>query len=113
MNTDKQLYLVRGTGFLIDGTLAVIKEEWGDGFVSITPHNNIVAEPMAIRIHERYLQKVSNRPIYEYEVIIKKINSGVIEEECSKTIDSAVRNVNVENLVLDVYDNLSPILRME
>jgi len=113
MNIDDQLYIIRGTGFLIDGTLVVLTKDWGDGFYSVTPYNSKIISQVSLKVNKNCIQKVDNKPIIDYVITIDKVIEGIVVQSSTQTVTAAIRDVDVESVVMDVHSSISPILRME
>lgn len=110
---DNKLFIVRGTGFPIDGTLVKISEVRGDGYCSVTLFRHCHEEPKSILIAEKYLQPIKDREPLSYTFSITKFKDGEKVDSASTTVDSALRDMNIHQLIKKINDDLSPILRMD
>lgn len=106
-----ELYIIRGTGLSLDGTLVTILEWGNDGYVSVVPHNSDVdIEPF--KIMGKYLQPIGDTKEYSYTISILKFdkNSSVIDKS-DLTIKNSIKDVSIDVILNWIDTNLSPLLK--
>lgn len=109
-----ELYIIRGTGLPLDGTLVLISDgNWNDGddYVSVIPYkSDIDIEP--IRIKGKYLQHVGDKCEYTYKVSISKLDeNNLVIDEAEFTIKNTIKNVNPVVITDWIDTNLSPLFK--
>ena len=115
----QSVYVIRGTGFNIDGTLVLIESDAADSHVKVSPVNQKdYPATGSILIDRRYLSPAKTyNGTHEYRISISctsTVNSDKPETEvCSYNITDAVRKVNLKELVESIASNLKPILTKE
>ncbi len=115
----KPVYVIRGTGFSIDGSLVTITTDDADSHVTVCPVNQVdFPSEGSVLVDRRYLSPASNfNGIHEYTISIHRVSttdSGeVTEEKQEHVIENASRKVDLSKLVTSVATNLSPILKVE
>lgn len=111
----KKLYVVRGTGFSLDGSLVEIQEKRGDHYV-ISPFNTKVDIQDWILVHKKCLEEFSSeKRKYRYTITLEKTDDQLkpnIPDVKVIRIDG-YRNVSLDSIVEFITTNLNPILRME
>lgn len=108
-----ELYIIRGTGLALDGTLVTISE-WGSdghGYVSVVPHNPDV-EISPIKVMGKYLQPVGDTNEYTYTISILKFDEHTnIVDKSEITIKNTIKNINTNVIKEWINTNLSPLLK--
>jgi hypothetical protein len=119
VKTKLPVFIVRGTGFNIDGTLVTIDIDNADSHVKICPVNHAeFPSKGSVLIDRRYISPASNfNGMHEYTLTIHRVSttdSGeVTEEKQEYIIENASRKVDLKKLVKSVAHNLSQILKVE
>jgi hypothetical protein len=119
VKSKKPVYLIRGTGFNIDGSLVTIETDDADSHVTVCPVNQVdFPSKGSILVDRRYLSPASNfNGVHEYTITIHCVSttdSGEVSEDKVKhVIENASRKVDLTKLVKSVTHNLSPILKAE
>ena len=109
MKNDK-LYIIRGTGLALDGTLVHITEWGSDGYISILPHNSSVdIEP--IKIMKKYLQDIGEPVEYEYSFLVLKYDKDSLVVDRTELSIPSIKNVATDSIVDWINTTLSPILK--
>ena len=117
-NKPQQLYVVRGSGYGIDGALVSITAEHevgGEKYLSVSPAAPRFVGSKSILIHEKYLQAVDNRLkqyVYTFTVSKKSVDGGQVEQDLL-IIDGAFRNMAVQTILKRLEMELGPLLRLE
>ena len=112
MDGDK-LFIVRGTGFPIDGSVVSVESEGDDGYCSVIPYNSTLTG-FAIKIHKGYLQSIDMTEEYTYSFAILKFDgeANVIDSETCE-VKNTLKNVNASAIAEFVSNTVSPLLKME
>jgi hypothetical protein len=105
------LYIIKGTGYSIDGTMVTIEHVGDDGFCSVTPlHGD---KSTAIKIDQRCLQEVGDHPEHTYTFTVSKHDRGCIDVTGGIKLQvNSIRDVSEESLLKFIKDNMEPFLRM-
>lgn len=112
------LYIVRGTGYALDGALVKIDQQHevdGEKYFSVSPAVPRPHGHESIMVHERYLQLFGeNQNTYTYTITVsKKFDvDGKIEQDYL-VIDGAYRNLAIRTILNRFGSELTPILRLE
>lgn len=110
------LFIIRGTGFSIDGTLVEktnnVSGVDGQPLWAVRPYNSDIAAIGSVLIPEKYLQPIREEvPKLTYTLCIRKTNEdGSHINECIDVKD-AIRDVNLKSLVQKFGDDLSIIVK--
>ena len=118
-NKSQQLYVVRGSGYAVDGahvSITASHEVDGEKYLSVSPATPRLVGTKSILIHEKYLQPVSDRLkqyVYTITVTKKSIDSSQGIEQDLLVIDGAFRNMAVSTILKRFEAELGPILRLE
>jgi hypothetical protein len=108
------MYIVRGTGYMIDGSIVVIQDEGSDGYVSVRPHTLDDNVELPIKLHKKFLQPLGERNEFNYTFLITKSNEkNDIVGETSVAFNKSLRDVNIHSIADFIIANLNPILTME
>lgn len=107
----KPLYIVRGTGLVIDGTIVVIVENMGD--YSVISQPNLPTPTTNIMVKNKCLQEIGEVDPITYKFSITKYQNYENPETKEFHIDSAIRNVNLDTIIDFLDKTMTPILRME
>ena len=117
---DKQpVYIIRGTGFDIDGTLVNIQDDNADSHVVVYPINQAdFPSQGSVLVDRRYISPASNfNGVHEYTLSIHCVSTTdtgeVTEEKHDYVIENASRKVDVKQLVKSTALSLSPVLKVE
>lgn len=112
----KQLYIIRGTGLSLDGSVVVVTKREGDYCVVSPPNSQLNIQ--STMIHEKCLQAFEHgNKRWSYQFVINKHDSD--KGDCPPSdqtffeIENCIRDVDLETIVEYLSTNLSPILRME
>lgn len=114
----KPIYLVRGSGTKLDGTMVQLTEATeldGQRFFSCHPAGALVKSEYPILVHEKHLQELDTRlKRYTYSITVSKkcLDDGTMEQDFI-VIDSAIRNMGVKTILTKLDAELGPILRAE
>jgi len=111
----KKPYIIRGTGFPVDGSLVYINKEWEDGYVSVLLiKDNSLFEPLSIKIHKKYLQLWKSVVQYSYSFTLEKHDEeGRCVESTNFEINETIKNISLDTIKEYLELNLTPILRTE
>jgi len=119
MSKDTPLYIVRGSGYGIDGSIVKIVSETevdGETYFAINPVSSRPIGHNSILIHNKYLQPIGDNRLktYTYTITVSKKHneSGSIEQDLL-VINDAFRNINVATIISKLDRELGPILRLE
>ena len=111
----RQLYMIKGTGLNLDGSVVVVTKREGDYFVVSPPNSTL--DVQGTMVHEKCLQPFISDQKFTYEIIVykKQQNSGTLLdlEKETLTISNALRDVSIDTIIEYLNTNLTPILRME
>jgi len=108
--SDKQLYIVRGTGLALDGTIVEVASIGGDGYISVLPWKGSKIEPIMIK--EKYLQPIDHQDEYIYKIYITKSNTiGEIVGSDMVIISETIKNINVSVIAEFIESNLKPLIK--
>jgi hypothetical protein len=112
MSEDK-LFIVRGTGFPMDGSVVFVESVGDDGFCSVVPYNSPTSNS-PIKIHNGYLQSIDMTEEFTYSFAIVKFDSkaNVVDSEKFE-VKHTLKNVNASALAEFVSNTVSPLLKME
>lgn len=117
MKQVKDLFIVRGTGYNLDGTIVEIVEGAYEDYCQVRPFSSHkVVASKSILIHKKYLEKLDSlTKKLTYRIVISKEqeNTTIAPEVASFVIDSALRDINISDLANKIGADLSPILRLE
>ena len=109
------LYMIKGTGLNIDGSVVIVTKREGDYCVVSPP--NIKLDIQGTMVHEKCLQPFKSDQKFTYEFVLykKRQDSGTILdlEKETLTVKNALRDVSLDTIVEYLNTNLTPILRME
>jgi hypothetical protein len=117
MKQVSDLYIIRGTGYNIDGTIVEkVERAYEDYFQvrSFNPHKIVVSK--SLLIHDKYLEKLDSlTKKFTYKIVITKEIGGSSGDcvEASFVIHNALRDINIEDLTSKIGEDLLPILRLE
>lgn len=116
------LFVIRGTGFAIDGTLvekvnkAWVNEDKTKEFFFVRPYNREDFAKQAFVIADKYLQPVQDNKEYEYKITVEMIsieeNGHYLVRESSKIIPNAFRKLDIEALTDKLVADLTPLVRI-
>lgn len=111
----KQLYIIKGTGLSLDGTVVNVSKRVGDYCVVSPP--NTVLDIQGTMVHEKCLQLFSDDTqmwTYQFTVVKRNENPSCPDTETrSLQIHKCIRNTDLETILEYIDTNLRPILRME
>ncbi len=107
----EKLYIVRGTGFSIDGTVVTVVSGEGDYSLVSSPNNPDVKN---IMVKTKCLQPIDSAiKSLTYVVEVVKYVDNKRVDEAILDIPNSIRDVDVGTIIEYLDDNLSKILRME
>lgn len=107
---NKPLYIVRGTGMVIDGTIVNIVEDMGDYSIISQPN---LPESKNIMVKTKCLQPIGEIEPVSYKICVTKYERYEDPDSMELFIDSAVRNVDLGVIIEFLERTITPILRME
>ena len=111
----KQLYIIKGTGLSLDGTIVSVVKSEGD-YCLVSPPNSKI-ELQTTMVHNKCLQPLDSDKNVTYTIIIGKAGQddrGLnFSENIRITIENCGRDVSLETISDYIENNLTPILRME
>ena len=112
MDRDK-LFVIRGTGFPIDGSVVSVDSVGDDGFCSVIPYNS-TESGSSIKIHNGYLQSIDMTEEYTYSFAIVKFDgkANMVDSETFEA-KNTLKNVNASAIAEFVSNTVSPLLKME
>lgn len=108
----KQLYIIRGTGLSLDGTIVNITSDYigEDGYVAVLPWKGVKIEPIMIKT--KYLQEIDHKDEYTYKVYITKSNSvGEIIDSEMVTISDTIKDIRIQSISEFIESNLRPLIK--
>jgi len=105
------LYIIRGTGLVIDGTVVKIVETVGDYNVVSPP--NLPTPVNNIMVKTKCLQPIGEVAPIVYTLEVTKYAEYRLPETQRLQIDNAIRDVELSTIIDFLDKTLSPILRME
>jgi hypothetical protein len=112
----KELYIIRGTGLVLDGTIVEVLSTVGD--YSVVSHPSSESEVENTMVKTKCLQPLGQNPKVKYTIeVLKSYPEGGFYERTPIgeiiDIDNCIRDVSVETILDFIKANLTPILRME
>lgn len=119
MKNKEPLYIVRGTGYGIDGSIVKKVGQHvvgGEIYFLVNPANSRPTGHNSILVHKKYLQELGKDRLntYTYTITVSKRNDndGSIEQDLI-VIDGAYRNLSPSAILNRFGQELIPILRLE
>ena len=109
----KQLYIIRGTGLNLDGSVVEVIGEQGD-YLVVSPPNTKV-ETQTTMVKRACVQPIPDRTV-TYNINISKTVWGSEKEihgPINISLDNCLRDVSINTIAEFITNNLKPILRME
>ena len=112
---DSEMFIVRGTGYSIDGTIVVIQGVGSDGYMSVRPYNTDGDVVLPLKIHKKFLQKFNERTTFNYTIQVTKLdnNTGRVLDESVVIIEKSFKDANTSAIIEFVDANIRPLLTME
>jgi len=107
----KQLYMIKGTGLNLDGSVVVVTKREGDYCVVSPPNSKLNIQ--TTMVHKHCLQSFAGSKKFTYTIIVEKHSRGENGERRMVEIKNALRDVSIDTITEYLNTNLTPILRME
>ena len=112
----RQLYVIRGTGLKLDGSVVEVVGEQGD-YAVVSPPNlkeNLYADGTNnTLVKKACLQPLGDKTVTYSITITKRVGSDPVSNPLMLDIDRCPRDVSLETIGDYIITNLAPILRME
>lgn len=105
------LYVIKGTGLVLDGTIVTIVETVGDYNVVSPP--NLPTPVSNIMVKTKCLQPIGDVTPILYTFTVTKYENYKLPETQVLEIRNAIRNVDLNTIIEFLDKTISPILRME
>lgn len=113
--SDRSLYVVRGTGFPIDGCIVEIVSTIvidGIDFYTVKPFGRNDVNVNSFLIDNKFLSKANDMSLLSYRITITKTSDDGSVESTTDVIDKAARNISIDNLLNRIIVDLTPIVRI-
>lgn len=106
------LYIVRGTGLSIDGSVVKIVEMVGEEYCIVSPPN-LDEDLRNVMVNIKCLQKINQTKNITYKIHITKVFEDLTSLSSELVIDNCLRDAPLKIINEFLESNLKPILRME
>lgn len=107
-----KIYVVRGTGYPIDGMLVRLESEDGAGMCTVLPYNKKQeVASSSLLVNKRYLQEISTDiKNYNYTINISKTSDSIDNSEELVLTYNSIVNARIESIRDFIDSNLKNIL---